>query len=432
MKNLKNLIPIALIAVVILSGYMLISSRTGNASDYKKYISNAEKYANDGIVVKAVEEYDKALDIKQSVEVYEALGNLYIKYDEIETAIECGKKMINDFPKDVKGYEFLMELYASQEMYSEFFDLHKEFVAHKYKSDKVDELYKANMYQYEIGYISYQNVIDFSGGYWIVERDDKWGYSGASGGQAVIPCSFSDAKAFIGGTAAVKDVDGNVFYIDAEGNKIAVAPEDVNATDLGIFGNIIAVKSGKKYGYYSDSFKYLFGEYDYAGTFNNGVAPVKEGEKWFIINTRGEKISEQGYDDVILDFRDVAFASNRAFVKTENEYIMIDEKGNRVGDQSFESAKVFKGDGYAAVMKNGKWGFVNSAGEIVIESKYDDALSFSNGLAAVCQSYLWGYIDLEGNVVITPAFSNVRSFNSSGVSYIYDSDSWKQIKLLKK
>ncbi|MDB9310688.1 WG repeat-containing protein [Aphanizomenon sp. CS-733/32] len=32
---------------------------------------------------------------------------------------------------------------------------------------------------------------------------------------------------------------------------------------------------------------------------------------------------------------------------------------------------------------NGKWGFINNSGQLLIPSKFDDALSFSEGLAAV-------------------------------------------------
>ncbi|AFW93235.1 KW Leptospira repeat-containing protein [Anabaena sp. 90] len=42
---------------------------------------------------------------------------------------------------------------------------------------------------------------------------------------------------------------------------------------------------------------------------------------------------------------------------------------------TFPSSRVFK--------MNGKWGFINNSGQLLIPCKFDDALSFSEGLAAV-------------------------------------------------
>lgn len=77
----------------------------------------------------------------------------------------------------------------------------------------------------------------------------------------------------------------------------------------------------------------------------------------------------------------------------------------------------------AAVMKDGKWGYIDPQGNWVIQAKFDAALPFSEGLAAVNIGYVggmdeskmstgkWGYIDAKGNWMIEPQFEDARSFS---------------------
>ena len=51
-------------------------------------------------------------------------------------------------------------------------------------------------------------------------------------------------------------------------------------------------------------------------------------------------------------------------------------------DPQYEDAQNFSGD-YAAVKKNGKWGYIDETGKVVIDFKYDWAGLFSEGVAAV-------------------------------------------------
>src|SRR5688572_3761124 len=50
----------------------------------------------------------------------------------------------------------------------------------------------------------------------------------------------------------------------------------------------------------------------------------------------------------------------------------------------------------------GRWGYINTAGELVIEARYDDAGPFSEGLASVNKRGKWGFIDQNGNEIIEP------------------------------
>ena len=57
-------------------------------------------------------------------------------------------------------------------------------------------------------------------------------------------------------------------------------------------------------------------------------------------------------------------------------------------------------EGYAAVRRGKKWGYINIKGEEVIACSFDDADFFSEGFAAVYKDERWGFIDTNGNIVI--------------------------------
>ena len=65
----------------------------------------------------------------------------------------------------------------------------------------------------------------------------------------------------------------------------------------------------------------------------------------------------------------------------------------------------------AKVKIDGKWGFINENGDIIIEPKFDEALSFTeNGLAAACLNNKCGFINENGDFVIEPKFDEAGSF----------------------
>jgi hypothetical protein len=57
-----------------------------------------------------------------------------------------------------------------------------------------------------------------------------------------------------------------------------------------------------------------------------------------------------------------------------------------------------------------KFGFADSTGKMRVEPIFDDALPFSEGLAAVKKGGLWGFIDTNGKIAIPPRFKSAYYF----------------------
>lgn len=99
------------------------------------------------------------------------------------------------------------------------------------------------------------------------------------------------------------------------------------------------------------------------------------------------------------------FYENLAYVSFDGKYGYINTDGDFVIEPQFEKADNFKND-IARVRTNGKYGYINTNGKFVIEPQFDDAESFTEGIASVLINGKWGAINTTGKIVITPTCSN--------------------------
>lgn len=76
-------------------------------------------------------------------------------------------------------------------------------------------------------------------------------------------------------------------------------------------------------------------------------------------------------------------------------------------------------DGLARIERDGKYGFIDNTGQVVIPPKYDLAWDFSEGLARVSQNGKAGFIDNTGKVVIPLKYDKAYSFYN-GVAGVLD------------
>ncbi len=86
-------------------------------------------------------------------------------------------------------------------------------------------------------------------------------------------------------------------------------------------------------------------------------------------------------------------------------------------------------EGLAAVKLDGKWGYIDQAGQEVVPCKYDDALYFSEGLAAVKLDGKWGFLSVSATPTAQPSAQSVNvdsesvefamyALNGGSVNYI--------------
>lgn len=134
---------------------------------------------------------------------------------------------------------------------------------------------------------------------------------------------------------------------------------------------------------------------------------------------------------------------------TDTRYGLLDlETGQMVSDfvyDNFDTRNGFQ-EGLLAVKKDGLWGFVDEDGNVIIDFLYDpydvetfdyitEVLTFeyvytaTNGYIAVLQNGKWGLIDTEGNVVVETAYDGISQVNPDGMFWLKENGSWSLYKL---
>lgn len=225
-----------------------------------------------------------------------------------------------------------------------------------------------------------------------VEDNSKWGYIDSNGDLLINP-QFDSADDFSEGYASI-EINNKFGYIDKAG-KVMIKPE-----------------------------------FDYAKSFSEGIAVVRIGInpntdliKYGFINKKGEILwpSKNNEDEIIEGYNyDYAesFSDGLALVRKNGKTGYIDKNGDVVIDFKFSDASSFSND-IAAVVIDGKRGYINKRGEFVIKPQYLEAQSFNDGLARVyvdLKSFTFdlpkgfskncacGYIDINGKFIIKPSY----------------------------
>ena len=62
----------------------------------------------------------------------------------------------------------------------------------------------------------------------------------------------------------------------------------------------------------------------------NGIAAVKEKDKWHLIDEKGKKVTDDEYDEIAMDEKGVVYRNDRIFAKAAGKYYLLDENGKRL------------------------------------------------------------------------------------------------------
>lgn len=154
-------------------------------------------------------------------------------------------------------------------------------------------------------------------------------------------------------------------------------------------------------------------EYDYIIVLEGAKAlEARKGNKVDIYSEKFEKVLTME-DAIVEKVSDEYFS---IYSKTEKQY--INNTGNLV-----ENTEVYKDlKLYSYQADDGKWGFINSQGTVVVDCKYDRVTELNEyGFAGICQDERWGVIDSSGNVIVVPSYEVETYYEPSFIGkYLLD------------
>ncbi len=164
----------------------------------------------------------------------------------------------------------------------------------------------------------------------------------------------------------------------------------------------------------SEPGKELTSKGDFAFEFKDGIAYVFISGKRGIIDTSG-KITYPNISDLLPHW--ARYSEGLApFMNRDGRWGYLDKQGRVVIQTRFYLASEFI-EGLACVQAEEGYGFIDKTGVFVIKPVFDSADDFSEGLARVCQKGRWGYMDKSGKLVLKPQYKSARQF-SEGLAYV--------------
>jgi hypothetical protein len=162
------------------------------------------------------------------------------------------------------------------------------------------------------------------------------------------------------------------------------------------------VKSEGKFGYIKEDGAWLVEPcFDEAHSFRDGAAVVRQGDKFGYLKPDGTWLVEPKFDNA------EAFDSGFAFVVFGGERSIIDATGILFGSTRLSHFDARRERGLIAIKSDGRWGFVDDAGTLVIETRYDEVKPFYRGISWARTQESWCAIDRRGQAVPTLACRNV-------------------------
>lgn len=431
MKNYRKIMPIILIFLSFLAWYTMVGDAVKLELEYKGYIENARSKVEDGIFVEALKQYQNAMKMHESLELVSEIGEALVLEGKRRDIINWGEYMINTYPTNVEGFDYMIEQYWREESYNSFYETYYLAEERNLLSKSTEKKREEIEYIYDVDYRKFNQVHSLNGGLYPVETEQLWGYTNQIG-EVVIECIYIKAGGFLPDFASVTKQSEEEVFIDKERNKVIALPADIKVEEVGNIGNeIYPILFNNQYSYYDSKKKLILEGFEEATTFNQGVAAVKDEKGWKFIKMNGDSLGSGVYEDIILDDQGISFREKRGFGKIEEGYVMINETGSQVSKSIYQDAKVFMGGEYAAVKIDDLWGFVDTSGKMIIEPFYQDANSFSQGLAAVKIGNKWGFIDEKGEIAIEPIFDGAKHFNQKDGAYIKEDGSWSLLQLLR-
>lgn len=417
-----------------LSWYTAVSEAVNRPKQAKEHMQKAAELEEKEIYVDAVTEYEQVLEYEpDNAEAYIRMAQAYLKSGNTNKFTSICAKTAEECQDNDEALNMLMNYYVENDYKDEAVRYLKDFVKEYPDNQNAKDWFTRLKGSYTELYCSFDKMGEIVNGSMAVMKEGLYGIVDEMG-QEIVECEYKETHPFSeNGFALAQKEDGAYIYVDRDGQTRKVP--DSEYQDLGMISEERAAAcKGGKYGYLDE-------EMEAAGKFSwdeltgikNSTGAARKDKKWVLVDKEGKAKGDKKYDDVIMD--DDGFCSNQKciFVKEKKGYHLINTKGKRIGKLSFDDAKAFSEDGYAAVCHEGKWGFVNEDGELVIGYTYEDAQSFGNGLAAVYEKGKWGYIDMEGNLTISPRFLAATHFSKSGTAAVKieeeGEEGWKLIQL---
>ena len=162
----------------------------------------------------------------------------------------------------------------------------------------------------------------------------------------------------------------------------------------------------------SDGYFIVNPKYDTISPFSEGRATVIDSEGFKVIDESGKVITQKAYS-IISDYQEGRAVAANTNEQGEYLYGYLNRRGNEVIALSYESASNFINGKALVKMKAGNYALIDLTGKVLKSYPYEMVDDYGEGMLAFRKSNdgKWGYIDESGKVIIEPRFTGTQSFS---------------------
>lgn len=307
----------------------------------------------------------------------------------------------------------------------------------------------------------YNHVSDFNEGLACVEYDGWRGLIDKNANK-VLKCNCDKADFFNGlleVSIEVSAKESKTAFIEKNGNMKFVSPFS-SSDGCSYFLNSSIIVNRKKNNIYDLNGSKLIPFDDIINVFGyyNGWVRIekKDGKRGFF-NIETKKLSDFSYENAELE----KYISSEGFsaVKINGKYGFVDNFGKLVIPAIYEKVDYFC-EGLAPVLLKNKWGFIDKTGKLVIPAKFEAystsvevhdenskyfnndsdfneiTKSFNNGLIRVMLNQKWGIIDKFGNIISDFKYDIITKFSEGfaevGIGEFMEANGTNKVGLIDK
>jgi len=417
--------------VILCVSLFAVATSSPPSMRQRELITEAENFLEDGIYIFArpLLQDAAAISAEYTWEAQALLKKVYLALDDHRNYIALLETMMASPNATPELFLDAAEYFVSRRRIDNAFEvLHiglARFDTDDYGFEALDDFYESIRYAFELRRNFFEDVTLTYNGFIQVMRDGLWGIATYSG-TLRIPYMYDSVSTVSQGRVIA--IYGDVIHaVDLANRRIALLHED--AQEIGnLSANRISLMRNNAWIWATGELQAGQREYEELGMYSGGFAAAKVNGRWGLINVNQDTVIPFEHDGIVTDELGRAFAQNAVFIR-ENDGVTL-FIGNQRTDIHFDDARPFNTTGYAAVKRNGLWGFIDSRGEIVFEPQFEDARSFSQHLAGVRIENYWGYISHRGEVVIEPMFLEARDFYN-GSAPVRTMQGWRFVTLLE-
>lgn len=432
MKSTRLMVIVMLVALCAMSWMLFFRSATSETAALNETVQNARDNRDKKLYQLAVDAYNSAIGMEASEELYDELLDTCEAYYSDSHTNSVKKVLVSAFEAATKAYpkradywERYAQVYLENGDYAKAGTVLQKAMDSKASSEKLSAQWNQAYYAVKVNYrsFSYLSAIA-SDGLYIAVDDQAYGFIDTAAADVL-----SFAYRYIGpfgedNLALAVNTDGEAALLDEDG--VMYARFQASVVQAGGYGEgLIPVQlDGRNDWCYLDKTgKEVFGGYQAAGMFQDGVAAVQTAEgQWYLIDTEGKQSGDGTWEEILLSENGGYIHDGRCMMKSGGKWYLCQKDGEAVKDFSCDDMDI-RVDGLIAFCLNGKWGYVSRAGKVIIEPVYDNAKSFSCGVGAVCKDGRWGFINEDGTLVVEYSFAEAEYFNEDGTCVVKMPDS---------